>query len=331
MALHFQIPDFLSRCPFELRISPHCRQASNTSDAWLCRGANLSAEDARAVVGTKAGLLSAMCYPTVDSAQFRVCCDFVNLFFYFNVLLEDADVQGVAELADIVLNTIHHPQYISDSYVATLVRDLWTRLQKTCPSSVQRRLAASIEEMFQAFEQQVYNRLTNTYPDLESFISLRRETSACAPGFLLMEYAHSMRLPRDVIHHPILVHLTQLAVDLVSWSNDILSYNYDQARGSPHNIIAVVMLTKCLDIQHAINYVASLYRSTLDLFLHQLQGIPRWGGKIDADVETYVRGLQDWIIGSQQWCFETERYFGDDGDRVRNRRRVKLDVPQAFA
>ena len=96
---------------------------------------------------------------------------------------------------------------------------LWTRLQKTCPPLIQRRIVESLEDFFQGLQRTTFDRTIGAIPDIEDYISRRRETSICRLAFLLIEYAHGMKLPRDVYNDPIIVNLTSLANDLMSWSN----------------------------------------------------------------------------------------------------------------
>jgi hypothetical protein len=76
-----------------------------------------------------------------------------------------------------------------------------------------------METYFQAVHQQASYRGDGTIPDLEAYISERRDTSGCKPAFDLIEYAFDMELPEYVIEHPVMLALNQSANDLVSWSN----------------------------------------------------------------------------------------------------------------
>lgn len=87
-------------------------------------------------------------------------------------------------------------------------------------------------------------------------MQVRRDTSGCKPVFDLIEYAMDIDLPDFVISHPIIKALNQGANDLVTvcfpstteqalpncplqWSNDIFSYNKEQALGDTHNVCYV--------------------------------------------------------------------------------------------
>jgi hypothetical protein len=72
---------------------------------------------------------------------------------------------------------------------------------------------------FEAITQQSLDRAKGQILDLESYISLRRDTSGCKPVFVLMEYAAGIDLPDHVAEHPIIRDLNEATNDLVTWSN----------------------------------------------------------------------------------------------------------------
>ena len=72
---------------------------------------------------------------------------------------------------------------------------------------------------FQAVTQQSLDRARGDILDIESYISLRRDTSGCKPVFVLMEYAAGIDLPVEVADHPVIRDLNEATNDLVTWSN----------------------------------------------------------------------------------------------------------------
>jgi len=72
---------------------------------------------------------------------------------------------------------------------------------------------------FQAVHLQAIDRTNGTTPDLESYISQRRDTSGCKPCWALIEYANNLDIPDEVMEHPIIQSLGEAANDLVTWSN----------------------------------------------------------------------------------------------------------------
>lgn len=82
-----------------------------------------------------------------------------------------------------------------------------------------RRFLQTMELFFEAVTIQARSRTTGVIPDLEDYIPLRRDTSACKQSWVLIEYAGGFDLPDEVIEDPIVRSLEDAANDLVSWSN----------------------------------------------------------------------------------------------------------------
>ena len=89
-------------------------------------------------------------------------------------------------------------------------------------------------------------------------------------------------------------------------------------------MITIVMHYQGLGLQEAVDYVGELCRRTINAFADNLERIPSWGPEIDRDVKVYLKGLQDWIVGSLHWSFITHRYFGPLGPEIKKTRFVKL-------
>ena len=99
-------------------------------------------------------------------------------------------------------------------------------------------------------------------------------------------------------------------------------------------MIVIAMHTQGLDLQEAVDFVGHMCKCSIDRFcaakkrlpsfadLDELYGRPQ--GSIDKDVAKYVIGLEDWMVGSLHWSFESERYFGKNGREIKKTRIVKL-------
>ena len=77
-------------------------------------------------------------------------------------------------------------------------------------------------------------------------------------------------------------------------------------------------------LQEAVDFVGDLCKKSIDRFTEDRARLPSWGPEIDAQVQVYVQGLADWIVGSLHWSFESERYFGKKGKQIKRDRIVEL-------
>lgn len=91
-------------------------------------------------------------------------------------------------------------------------------------------------------------------------------------------------------------------------------------------MIVIVMHTQNLSLQEAVDFVGSLCKASIDRFVAAKAQLPSFdnGGQVDRDVAKYILGLEDWIVGSLHWSFESERYFGKSGKQVKKTRVVNL-------
>jgi len=316
---------------------PNATAIAAASDEWLDKGSpELSPKKRAAVYTLKSGILTAQCYPNCSDEHLRVACDFLIYLFHLDNISDGMMSKGTEQLADVVMNAHWFP----DKYMPTrapgkeqpeeefsagkLARDYWTRFIQDAEPGPQARFKENLELFFEAVQRQTEDRDTGVVPDLESYIDTRRDTSGCKPSFDLIEYTMGIDFPEAVISDPIVKALNQFTNDLVTWSNDIFSYNVEQSRGDTHNMIVILMAHQKMSLQDAVDYVGDLCKETIDGFIEAKGRLPSWGPDIDAAVSIYVEGLQNWIVGSLHWSFMTERYFGREGAEVKRSRMVNL-------
>lgn len=90
------------------------------------------------------------------------------------------------------------------------------------------------------------------------------------------------------------------------------------------NIIETSMRDRNLDLQGAIDFAGQLVKERIDLFVATKATLPSWGDKIDADLQTYLRVCEDWMVGGFHWSLGSTRYFGERAEEVRDTLRVEL-------
>ncbi|KAJ6622898.1 isoprenoid synthase domain-containing protein [Mycena sp. CBHHK59/15] len=329
----FILPDLVSHCSFSLVYHPEGDAVAQQSVQWLDSSCpDLSPKQRRALHGLKAGELTAYCYHTTQPERLLVISDFMNYLFHLDNISDGMMTRDTQVLSDSVMNALwfsrlYRPtqeQPTEEMNAGKLARDFWSRCIPNAGEGTQARFKETLEMFFEAVNVQAQLRDTGIVPDLESYIALRRDTSGCKPCWALIEYALDIDLPDFVVEDPVIMALNQSTNDLVTWSNDIFSYNVEQSRGDTHNMIVILMKYHGHTLQSAVDYVGELCRLTIDTFMRDRENISSWGPEVDAMVERYVEGLEAWIVGSLHWSFMTERYFGRHGAEVKQNRIVSL-------
>lgn len=128
---------------------------------------------------------------------------------------------------------------------------------------------------------------------------------------------------------------------------DVASHQFDLAKGNKHNIVAILMHHKNLSLQGAVNLAGTMIKdafATFCLLERSLSenvdpkstiGLPvlSWvwtslasSGNSSSEtvshetlttVRDYITRLKDCIVGTLNWLYETELYFGNKGSEIR--------------
>ena len=95
------------------------------------------------------------------------------------------------------------------------------------------------------------------------------------------------------------------------------SYRLERSCGlDGHNIITVIMQEHGLDLQQALYWISGCASKTISNFLTNIRGLPSWGKDIDQAIKIYIDRVGRCVRGCDSWCYETKRYYGNDGSKV---------------
>ncbi|KAL0573670.1 Alpha-muurolene synthase [Marasmius crinis-equi] len=344
-APHFILPDLVSHCNYPLSYHEKGDEIASQSVKWLDQNCPILNEKRRkALYGLQAGELTAFCYNTAEPHRLRVISDFMNYLFHLDNISDGMMTNDTDLLADTVMNALWAPQRyrptmfrgkeqpVEEHNAGKLARDFWMRAIADAKPGPQARFKETFELFFNTVNQQARARDAGKIPTLEEYINIRRDTSGCKPCWALIEYGLDIDLPPIVANNPTIRALGQHTNDLVTWSNDIFSYNIEQARGDTHNMIVILMNSKNKTLEQAMERVGEMCEEAIKNFEMKRKVIPtKWvdeEGNVysvnNDEVQRYVKGLQDWIVGSLHWSFQTTRYFGTGGQDVKKNRKVYL-------
>ncbi len=108
-------------------------------------------------------------------------------------------------------------------------------------------------------------------------------------------------------------------------SQDLLSYNKEQAVGDDeHNIVTVIMKEFDLDVQEAFDEAGRLSDRKIDRFYHLYNNLPRWAESVNLDVHRFVNDMAQCVSGVMHWSYESQRYFGNRGLVVKQTRLMQM-------
>ncbi|KZT22781.1 terpenoid synthase [Neolentinus lepideus HHB14362 ss-1] len=324
----FFLPNGLADWPWVRKLNPYYLEVKAESETWITSFAAFDQHAQNSFNKCDFSLLACLAYANVDKDRARTGCDLMNFLFLFDELSDVEDEKGVRAQADAILDALNHPRAprpTGESILGEVARQFWARAIQTMSTGSQRRFISEFVPHVDAMVQQAKDR-SRSYQDrrtITSYISVRRGTIAAKLAFAILEA--DMNLPDSVKTHPLITNLETCCMDMLILSNDMYSYNIEQAKDDDgHNIVTVVMHEKNTDVQWALHWVGQYYRRITTQFLQDKKMLPSWGNDIDSQVERYVDGLGNWARGHDQWCFETERYFGKEGQEIQKERWIEM-------
>ncbi|KAL0954655.1 hypothetical protein HGRIS_003606 [Hohenbuehelia grisea] len=295
----FVLPDLLSMCPLEGFTNPHYERAAEESRAWI-NSYNVFTDRKRAffVQGCNE-LLVSHTFPYAGYEEFRTCCDLVNLLFVIDEVSDDQSGKDARATGQVFLNALGDPEWNDNSLLSRITKDFRTRYFRLAGPKTSKRFLKHCEDYINAVSIEAELRERDEVLDLEPFTNLRRENSAIRLCFGLFEYALGIDLPQEVFEDQTFMDMYFAAVDMVAWSNDVYSYNMEQAKGhTGNNVVTVLMQWRNMTLQEASNHVGVHFQKLVDTYMSSKDKLPSWGAPVDADVARYVQAAGHWARGN---------------------------------
>ena len=84
------------------------------------------------------------------------------------------------------------------------------------------------------------------------------------------------------------------------------------------------MNEKKISLQEAMDLIGTMTESHFRKYKEIKAQLPSFGPVNDAIVKDYIYGMDCWVAGEINYCFDIPKYFGKDLDRVRKNQIVDL-------
>ncbi|TFK27160.1 terpenoid synthase [Coprinopsis marcescibilis] len=324
----FTLPDLLSACPLQDATNPWYKEAAAESRAWI-NSYDIFTDRKRAffIQGSNE-LLCSHVYHYAGYEQFRTCCDFVNLLFVIDEISDDQNGRDAYATGRIFVEVMNDPRWDDGSILAKITREFRERFIRLAGPNTVRRFTALCTSYTDCVAKEAELREHDEVLGLEEFMELRRQNSAVLLCYSLVEYILGIDLPDSVFDDPAFSKAYWAAADLVCWSNDVYSYDMEQAKGcAGNNVVTVLMEENSMSLQEASDRVGDQFKS---LMREYLESKSQLSPDLPPEAFRYIEALGSWVIGNLAWSFETQRYFGANHERVKETGVVHLRLPSRF-
>lgn len=337
----FKLPDLFTPCSFPLSYHSLGDSVAASSDDWYRNAIDkFTAKDEFKLSMLMAGKLSAYVYNDSDEEHLRTSCDLMQLIFHYGDLTDDLGVMGNLTAANLMMNALWFPErykpvlregntfFQTEPAISRLTRDFWKRCVEDAGVGFQTRFLENMQLFLHARNIQSRHRESKYVPSLEEYINIRRDSSGLKPLIDFLEYTLQIDLPEEVAIDPVMESLKECVNDFATWSNDIFSFNKEQACGDTYNMVVILTKTQDFSLQQAIDQVGNMCLQVLENFRKYKDVVPSWGPSIDKEVGRYVRGLENWLVACLHWSFLSGRYFGTKGLAIKRSLMVELLSPK---
>ncbi|KAI8996452.1 terpenoid synthase [Trametes punicea] len=326
MPQFYRLPDTMANWPWPRRVNPFYEEVSAESSKWLRSFKAFDEKGQIMLDKCNFGLLASLSYPNVDRDHLRVACDLMMLFFVIDEYTDAADTAGAQEIANLTIDGIVHPwrQAAPGEHVVGEITRQRRALKYATPTA-QARFLEAWSSYALAVVEQTKDRQEDRARNMEEYLAVRRYTIGARPCFALAELR--LDLPSELINHPLVEELAGCVIDLIILDNNLASYTLEYVTADMHNIIAVAMHEKELDLDGGAECLAREHAKRVDRFLSiwpEVSTLDFGSGAVNEDFRTYLDHLANWPRANDCWNFESGRYFGENGWRAKKERVVGL-------
>ncbi|KAG6888071.1 hypothetical protein C0992_009727 [Termitomyces sp. T32_za158] len=323
----FILPDILTEWPWKRTMNPHSSPEMSAESLEWIQSFISTPHMQRMFSDGDASLLCSLAYPLENKSVLRAACDFTNFLILLDGEVDSMTTRHEAqELAAAIMDTVCNPDKIRPAHegvIGEAFRQLWKSISKVASVAAYGRFIKRLENCMTAMVQEVQDRTLEYVRDIDEYLPVRRETLGAKLSFSFLEF--QLNLPDEIFEDPVIQRLTNACLDLIILTNDIYSYNVEQARGKGgHNLVAVLMKHKHFTLTETTGWISDYGSSIVHGFLNDLNRVPYFGEDYQADVERYLHGMASWVRASDCWSFESGRYFGMHGLEVQQSRKVVL-------
>lgn len=329
----FTLPEFYLTYP--ARLNPHLESTRAHSMDWAKRMGMLDTPtpsgglvwDEEALARMDYALMCAYTHPDCDGPTLDLITDwYVWVFFFDDDFLEQfkysRDLAGAQAYLDrlelFMTYDGQEPPEVTNPAEAGL-KDLWERTVPAMSQDWRRRFITSTHNLMVESMWELDNIDRGRVANPIEYIQMRRRVGGAPWSANLVEYAAGAEIPDAIAATRPMRVLSDTFSDAVHLRNDLFSYQRE-VREEGENSNAVLVFEHFFDCstQEAAELVNEVLTSRMQQFEDTaLVEVPALlaeyaaGPQEAAAVAAYVKGLQDWQSGGQEWHARSSRYMNE--------------------
>jgi hypothetical protein len=301
-------------CPFDEKISPFAGQVNRHVLEWARRFELLTGQgDIERFRRARVGSLAARTSPGSDDQALSLLADWQMWLFIFDDRYCDEAQAGThpEQLARVVascarvLDSTDDPACRTDPLTSAL-GDVMDRLAASASGPQLLRFLNAVRGYFLAQFWEAVHRADDTLARLAEYQVMRRHSGAVPTCLALIDVAGRFELGTAEFCRRDVQAATSIAVNVICWANDVLSYPKESSRSlKVQSLPAVLARERHLPMTEALKVAASMHDAEVTRYLEAEEPLRRQAG---PELRMYLDGLRNWMGGNARWSRETGRY-----------------------
>ncbi|EJF60235.1 terpenoid synthase [Dichomitus squalens] len=313
---HFRLKDLaaITGRVFELKLNPNEKEAARTTYAWFDSRNVYHGLKKKKFLSHRFDSYAGMSFPDADVSHLETCIAFFLWAFSFDDLSDEGALQSKPEAhqvgVDISMEVLRNPEAPPPNFpYAAMLHDIWRRFRLTASPGACNRFFRAVESWMNSQVEQARNRATDEIPSVEEFIVLRRRTIGGPIVEAMVEYSLDLQIPEYVWDDPVLQEMSKAVIDIMTWPNDLCSFNKEQADGDFQNLVFCIMIERDCDLQTAVDVLTDMLAQRVADYERYKAQLPSFGPEVDAELARYNRAIEQYTQGTVVWYYYSPRYF----------------------
>lgn len=301
-------------CPFGEEISPYADDVDRHVIDWAHYfGLPEDETEADRLGAAKVGRLAARTAPRARTEALDLLADWQTWLFIFDDRYCDesaagADLDQMSQLVTafmLVLDNVTDSRYRNGPFT-TALGDLVDRLRPMATDRQVSRFITAIRGYFLAQFWEAGHRAADQPAGLAEYMAMRRHSGAVPTCMALIDVADGFELPDDLFWRADVRALSDIAVNVTCWANDVLSFPKEAERSlKVHSLPAVLAGERRLPMHEAIMTAAAMHDCEVARYIEAEASMR---GAAGPELLGYLDGLRSWMAGNFYWSLETGRY-----------------------
>lgn len=250
------------------------------------------------------------CHPEATQEAIRGALDFLIWNFSWDDQVDVGEVPAdwVRQQSEMALAVLKGAiPYHDAPPLLWLLASIRENIAQRMPAEWMERFIQSCAYYFQGTIWEAEVRGNRECLDVNTYIELRRLSVGTYMGFTQVEAIEGFLLPDEVLAHPALVELIQVATDIIAWANDLFSLAQDLKDDFHPNLVFSIQKEHGVELQRAIDVAVEMHDEAVRHFLELERNLPSFG-EHSENVATLVTGVRRWIRANVDWSIQTGRY-----------------------